>query len=142
MKYCVLLPETDEPAKAVPCTIDDVLPMCYELIGCRTVQLIPIYEHRIKPGYDLLTDEDIPEGKTVCINPLASWIFGADIHGSGILGNAVILKLERNEEDEESMDLAFMTEEEANAMAEELNKDYDDKYDQVVFKVLTSMMKD
>ena len=140
MKYCVLLPETDEPAKAVPCTIDDVLPMCYELIGCRTVQLIPVYEHRLKPGYDMVTDEDIQEGKTVCMNPLASWIFGADVHGAGILGNAVVLKLERNEEGEE--DFAFMTEEEATALAEELNKDYDAKYDQVVFKVLTSMMKD
>lgn len=35
-----------------------------------------------------------------------------------------------------------MTEEEAKALAEELNKDFDNKYDMVYQKVLIALMKD
>ena len=136
MSYCVFLSQMDEPAKVVQCT-DDVLPECYRLIGCDTVQLVPIYPDRLPKGYDALCDEN-RYGKTVFINPLASWIYGADDHGAAIMGNVVILKTVQTEEGE---DLAFMTEEEANALAEELNKDFETKYDVVVFTVMKCMMQ-
>lgn len=139
MNYCVLLSQTDEPAKIVPCTTDEILETCYQLIGCKTVQLIPAYPDRLSKGYDILCDEDI-HGKTVFINPLASWIYGADEHGAGIFGNAVILKVVNNEDDEG--DLAFMTEEEAKALAEDLNQDYETKYELVVFKSMLSTSED
>ena len=101
------------------------------------MQLVPIYPDRLPKGYDALCDEN-RYGKTVFINPLASWIYGADDHGAAIMGNVVILKTVQTEEGE---DLAFMTEEEANALAEELNKDFETKYDVVVFTVMKSMMQ-
>lgn len=139
MNYCVLLSQFDEPANVVPCTIDDVLETCYTLIGCKTVQLIPAYPDRIQKGYDVLCDENI-HGKTLFINPLASWIYGTDKHGTGIFGNAVILKVVNNEDDEG--DLAFMTEEEANALAEDLNLDLNDKTHRITVGVMTARMKD
>ena len=139
MKYCVLLSQTDEPAKIVPCTTDDVLGTCYQLIDCDTVQLVPNYPDRLPKGYEALCDANT-YGKTLFINPLASWIYGVDEHGSGIFGNAVVLKTVRNDEDEEDLD--FMTEEEAKALEEELNKDFDNKYDMVYQKVLIALMKD
>lgn len=138
MKYCVLLNQTDEPAKIVPCTTDDVLGTCYQLIDCDTVQLVPNYPDRLPKGYEALCDENT-YGKSLFINPLASWIYGADEHGAGIFGKAVVLKTVRNDEDEE--DLAFMTEDEAKALAEELNRDYETKYDLVVFRSMLGRME-
>lgn len=139
MNYCVFLSQLDEPAKVAPIPDDvDVLDACYKLIDCETVQLVPIMEDRLPKGYDALCDQEI-FGKTVCINPLASWIYGADDHGAGIMGNVVILKTVETEEGE---DLAFMTEEEATDIADELNKDFETKYDLVVFKVMLAHMKD
>lgn len=139
MNYCVLLSQFDEPANVVPCTIDDVLETCYTLIGCERVQLVPAYPDRLPKGYDILCDENI-HGKTLLINPLASWIYGTDKHGAGIFGNAVILKVVNNEDDEG--DLAFMTEEEANALAEDLNRDLNDKTHRITVGVMTARMKD
>ena len=139
MNYCVLLSQTDEPAKIVPCATDEILETCYQLIGCKTVQLIPAYPDRLSKGYDVLCDENI-HGKTLFINPLASWIYGTDKHGTGIFGNAVILKVVNNEDDEG--DLAFMTEEEANALAEDLNRDLNDKTHRITVGVMTARMKD
>ena len=139
MKYCVLLSQTDEPAKIVPCTTDDVLVTCYQLIDCDTVQLVPNYPDRLPKGYEALCDENT-YGKSLFINPLASWIYGADEHGAGIFGKAVVLKTVRNDEGEE--DLAFMTEDEAKALAEELNKDFENKYDLVIFNTMFAITKD
>lgn len=139
MKYCVLLSQTDEPAKIVHCTTDDVLETCYQLIDCDTVQLVPNYPDRLPKGYEALCDENT-YGKTLFINPLASWIYGADEHGAGIFGKAVVLKTVRNDEGEE--DLAFMTEDEAKALAEELNKDFENKYDLVIFNTMFAITKD
>lgn len=136
MSYCVFLSQYDEPAKVVQCT-DDVLPECYRLIECDTVQLVPGYPDRLPKGYEALCDEN-RYGKTVFINPLASWIYGADDHGAAIMGNVVVLKTIQMEEGE---DLAFMTEEEATALAEVLNTDFETKYDLVVFTVMRSMMQ-
>ena len=139
MNYCVLLNQMGGPASEIPCTIDDVLETCYALIGCERVQLVPAYPDRLPKGYDILCDENT-HGKTLLINPLASWIYGTDEHGAGVFGNAVILKVVNNEDDEG--DLAFMTEEEAKALAEELNKDYDRKYDIVCRKAFFALLKD
>jgi len=136
MNYAVLLSQTNEPAKVVPCINDDVLKECYRLIGCRTVQLVPAYdEDRLSKEYDALCDEDV-YGKTVCLNPIASWIYGADIHGTGIHGNVVVLKVVKEEEE---ANLAFMPKEEAQALADKLNENYDWKYDQVLFTVLVNL---
>ena len=139
MKYCVLLNQMGGPASEIPCTIDDVLETCYALIGCERVQLVPAYPDRLPKGYDILCDENT-HGKTLLINPLASWIYGTDKHGAGIFGNAVILKVVNNEDDEG--DLAFMTEEEANALAEDLNRDLNDKTHRITVGVMTARMKD
>ena len=139
MKYCVLLSQFDEPAKVVPCTTDEVLETCYQLIDCDTVQLVPNYPDRLPKGYEALCDENT-YGKSLFINPLASWIYGADEHGAGIFGKAVVLKTVRNDEGEE--DLAFMTEDEAKALAEELNKDFENKYDLVIFNTMFAITKD
>ena len=139
MNYCVFLSQMDEPAKVAPIPDGvEVLDACYKLIGCETVQLVPIMEDRLPKGYDALCDEN-SYGKTLFLNPLASWIYGADDHGAGIMGNVVILKTVETEEGE---DLAFMTEEEATDIADELNKDFETKYDLVVFKVMVAHMKD
>lgn len=135
MSYCVFLSQMDEPAKVVQCT-GDVLHECYRLIDCDTVQLVPGYPDRLPKGYEALCDED-RYGKTEFINPLASWIYGADDHGAAIVGNVVVLKTVQTEDGE---DLAFMTEEEATALAEDLNTDFETKYDLVVFTVMKSMM--
>ena len=87
--------------------------------------------------YEALCDEN-RYGKTEFINPLASWIYGADNHGAAIVGNVVVLKTVQTEDGE---DLAFMTEEEATALAEDLNTDFETKYDLVVFTVMKSMMQ-
>ena len=137
MSYAVLLSQTDEPAKVIQCT-GDVLKECYRLIGCDTVQLVPGYPDRLPKGYEALCDENT-WGKSLFINPLASWIYGADDHGAGIMGNAVVLKVIQTEDGDE--DLAFMTEEEATALAEELNRDFETKYDLVVFTVMVSLMQ-
>jgi len=134
MNYAVLLSQTDDPAKIVPGTNDDVLHECYRLIGCRTVQTIPLYDDsRLPKGYDALCDEDT-YGKTVCLNPLGSWLYGADIHGGPIVGNVVILKIVHDEEGDAN--LAFMPKEEAQALADKLNEDFNRKYDKVLFTVL------
>ena len=138
MNYCVFLSQMDEPAKASPIPDHvEVLEACYQLIQCNTVQLVPVYPDRLPKGYEALCDEN-RFGKTLFINPLASWIYGADDHGAAIMGNVVILKTVRTEEGE---DLAFMTEEEATDLADELNKDFETKYDIVVFTVMKSMMQ-
>lgn len=137
MSYAVLLSQTDEPARAVQCENEDVLKACYRLIDCRTVQLVPGYPDRLPDGYEALCDED-NYGKTSFINPLASWIYGADDHGAAIMGNVVILKVIQTEDGE---DLAFMTEEEATSLAEALNTDFKTKYDQVVYNVMLGMMR-
>jgi len=142
MNYCVVLSQMDDPAKVVHCPNDSegLLQVCYQLIGCgcRTVQLVPQMEGRLPEGYEALCDED-RYGKTLFINPLASWIYGADEHGAAIVGNSVILKVV---ETEDGADLAFMTEDEAQTVADELNKDLETKYDLVVFKVMTALMKE
>ncbi len=138
MNYAVLLTQTDELAKVVECATDDVLQECYRLIDCDTVQLVPTWNGRLPRGYEALCDEN-DFGKTTFINPLASWLYGADDHGSAIHGNVILLKVVDTEDGD---NLAFMAEDEAKALAEEMNKDFDVKYDMVVFKVLVRGMKE
>lgn len=142
MNYCVVLSQTDEPAKVVRCpnNPESILKVCYSLIGCEcnTVQLVPKWEDRLPAGYEALCDENT-WGKTLFINPLASWIYGTDVHRSAIMGNVVIMK---TVETEDAADLGFMTESEAQAIADDLNKDYETKYDLVVFNVMIALMKE
>ena len=136
MSYAVLLCQTDNRAKIIQCE-GDVLHECYRVIDCDSVQLVPEYPGRLPKGYEAVCDENT-WGKTLFINPLASWIYGADIHGAAIMGNAVVLKIIDTKDGE---DLAFMTEEEATALAEELNKDFETKYDLAVFTVMREIMQ-
>ena len=136
MSYAVFLSQYDEPAKVVQCT-GDVLQECHRLMDCDIVELIPGYPDRLPKGYKALCDENY-WGTSQFINPLASWINGADDCGSAIMGNVVVLKTIQTEEGE---DLAFMTEEEATALAEVLNTDFETKYDLVVSTVMRSMMQ-
>ena len=53
-------------------------------------------------------------GKFSTINPIASWLYGADEHGAPVVRNAVVFRLRRD-------DFGWMTAEEATAIADGLN---------------------
>lgn len=130
MKACVVLDAMMNMAKVVNVADDaDILKTLYQLIDCDTVELVSLYPDRIPDGYVALCDEDT-YGKTNIFNPLASWLHGADEHGQFITRNVVILK-------EVPDDFDFMTEEEAQSIAEPLN----DRAEQVFMQTMESVMK-
>ena len=107
MKYCVLLDAMANEAKPVPYPEStDLLSVAYELIGCDTVQLVPIYPDRLPKGFDAVCDENRLDTEIQIFNPLASWLYGCDDHGVPITKNVVIFKVKRD-------NFALMTEEEA-----------------------------
>lgn len=114
MKRCVLLDAYENRAKPVGVPKGKkLLQTAYDLIGCDTVQLVPIYPDRLPKGFEALCDEDV-HGKPRMINALASWIYGCDDHATPILNNVVIFKTKVD-------DLTWMTEEEAQQIADDLN---------------------
>ena len=131
MKYCVLLDCLSNQAKPIQRFRDTgLLETAYQLMNCDTVQLIPLYPDRLPKGYEAVCDENT-WGKTTIFNPLASWLYGCDDHGTPIMNNAVIFKVKGD-------DFAWMTEEEARKICDDLNARADEIFDLTMFKAMTA----
>ena len=131
MRACVVLEALTNRAKVVRVLNDaEVMPTIYQLIGCDTVQLIPLYPDRIPEGYIALCDENT-YGKMEIFNPLASWLYGADDHGQFVTRNAVIMKTIPD-------DFDFMTVEEAREICKSLNDRAEEIFDLTMFKVVAA----
>ena len=87
--------------------------IAHRLIDCEMLQLVPLYPDRLPKGYAAVCDENA-YGKFSVINPIASWLYGADEHGSPVVRNSVVFRLRRD-------DFGWMTAEEATAIADGLN---------------------
>lgn len=134
MKYCVLLDAMENRAKAIPFKPGvSLLQTAYKAMGCDQVQLIPLYPDRLPKGYEAITDENLmlKDGATKIFNPLASWLYGCDVHGTPILNNVVIFKVKGS-------NFTGMTEEEAERIAGELNAHADEIFDLTMFKAMTA----
>lgn len=128
MKSCVLLDAYENLAKPVGVPKgNDFLKTAYELIGCRSIQLVPLYPDRLPKGYEAVCDEDI-YGKPRMLNALASWLNGCDDHGAPIINNVIIFRIKKQ-------DFAWMTEEEARKLADDLNARADEILRQIMDKV-------
>ena len=131
MKYCVLLDCLANRAKPIQRFRNTgLLETAYQLMNCDTVQLIPLYPDRLPKGYEAVCDENT-WGKTTIFNPLASWLYGCDDHGTPIMNNAVIFKVKGD-------DFAWMTEEEARKICDDLNARADEIFDLTMFKAMTA----
>ena len=131
MKYCVLLDCLSNQAKPIQRFRNTgILETAYQLMNCDTVQLVPLYPDRLPKGYEAVCDENT-WGKTTIFNPLASWLYGCDDHGTPIMNNAVIFKVKED-------DFAWMTEEEARKIADDLNTRADEIFDLTMFKAMTA----
>ena len=131
MNYCVLLDCLENravPVQRVGKT--GLLQTAYNLISCDSVQLVPLYPDRLPKGYEALCDEET-YGKIRIANPLASWLYGCDDHGVPIVNNVVIFKVKRD-------DFAWMTEEEAKAICEDLNARAEEIFDLTMFKAMAT----
>lgn len=134
MKYCVLLDAMENRAKALPIKPGvSLLQTAYTAMGCDQVQLIPLYPDRLPKGYEAVTDENLmlKDGVMKIFNPLASWLYGCDDHGTPILNNVVIFKVN-------GYNFAGMTEEEAERIAGDLNARADEIFDLTMFKAMTA----
>lgn len=133
MRYCVLLDAMENRAKLLPLTPGvSLLENAYKAMGCRSVQLVPLYPNRIPEGYEAVTDDEVwCRDGTKIFNPLASWLYGCDDHGTPIMNNVCIFKVKRD-------DFTGMTEEEAQTIADGLNSRADEIYDLTMFKALTA----
>lgn len=131
MRYCILLDAIKNQAKLLPLTPGvSLLENAYKVMGCRSVQLLPLYPGRIPEGYEAVTDDEVwCRICTKVFNPLASWLYGTDDHGTPIMNNVVIFKVKRD-------DLTGMTEEEAQSIADDLNSRADEIYDLTMFRAL------
>ena len=131
MNYCVLLDCLANRAKPIQQVKDTgLLQTAYDLIGCTTVQLVPLYPDRLPKGYEAVCDEDT-YGKTRIFNPLASWLYGCDDHGAPIANNVVIFKLTEDEDD-----FDWMTEEEAQKICDDLNFHAEEIFDLTMFRAM------
>lgn len=129
MKYCVLLnAETRraEPVKAK--SSESISQFAYRLMDCDLMQLLPLYPGRLPKGYAAVCDENA-YGKYSIINPIASWLYGADEHGSPVVRNAVVLRLRRD-------DFGWMSPEEATAIADGLNAVSDETINRMLFNII------
>ncbi len=63
----------------------------YETIGCECIDIV-MAKRLPEPYRMVVDDEGIVRG--LPINPRASWLYGADIHGNPICGDVLILKEE------------------------------------------------
>lgn len=125
MKYVVLLDALQNKARIIRCLNDaEVLDTCYNLIGCDTIQLVPLWPDRLEKGFAAVCDEDT-FGKVPVINPLASWLYGADQHGQPITRNALIWKTVPD-------DFDFMSPAEAHHIADLLNKSAEEIFTKVL----------
>ena len=133
MKYCVLLDALENRAKPLPLKPGvSLLENAYKVMGCRSVQLVPLYPDRLPKGYEAVTDDEVwcRDGSKV-FNPLASWLYGCDDHGTPIMNNAAVFKVKRD-------DFTGMTEEEALQICADLNARADEIFDLTMFKVLST----
>jgi hypothetical protein len=129
MKYCVMLNALLNNARVM--SYDDnaeVLDACYDAIDCDTIQMVPLWPDRMPKGYVAVCDEDV-HGKAPIINPMASWLYGTDDHGQPITRNALVWK-------EIEDDFDFMTEEEAQKLADFFNEKADEIFSAVVDGVI------
>ena len=134
MKYCVLLDAMENRAKALPIKPGvSLMQTAYKAMCCDQVQLIPLYPDRLPKGYEAITDENLMmrDGATKIFNPLASWLYGCDDHGTPILNNVVIFKVKGS-------NFTGMTEEEAEQITSDLNARADEIFDLTMFKVMTA----
>ena len=133
MKYCVLLDAMENRAKVLPIKPGvSLLQTAYTAMGCDQVQLIPLYPDRLPKGYEAITDENLMlRNDTKIFNPLASWLYGCDDHGTPILNNVVIFKVK-------GYNFTGMTEEEAEQITGDLNARADEIFDLTMFKAMTA----
>ena len=130
MKYMVILDALENRAKVIELDdTADVLHACYEHMACECIQLLPVYDRqRLSPDYVVLTDEEL-YGKLCIVNPIASWLYGADVHGATISNNCAILK-------EVPEDMDFMPREEAEKLAAYLNAKADDIFTELIHRAV------
>ena len=135
MNYCVLLDCLANRAKPIQQVKDTgLLQTAYDLIGCTNVQLVPLYPDRLPKGYEAVTDGELwCRECSKIFNPLASWLYGCDDHGSPIMNNVVIFKLTEDEDD-----FDWMTEDEARKICDDLNARADEIFDLTMFKAMTA----
>lgn len=129
MKYCVLLnceTRRAEPVKAK--SKESLSGIARRLIDCDMLQLVPLYPGRLPKGYVAVCDENA-YGKYSAINPIASWLYGADEHGSPVVRNAVVLRIRRD-------DFGWMSPEEATAIADGLNAVSDETINRMLFNII------
>ena len=129
MRYCVLLNAETQKAEPVKAKSgESLMKIAHRLIDCDTLQLIPLYPNRLPRGYVAVCDENA-YGKFSVINPIASWLYGADEHGSPVVRNAVVFRLRRD-------DFGWMEAEEATAIADGLNAVSAETMNEVIFQIV------
>lgn len=129
MRYCVLLNAETQKAEPVKAKSgESLMKIAHRLIDCDTLQLIPLYPDRLPRGYAAVCDENA-YGKFSVINPIASWLYGADEHGAPVVRNAVVFRLRRD-------DFGWMEPEEATAIADGLNAVPAETMAEVVLKIV------
>lgn len=98
---------------------EDHLDFYYETIGCSCIDIVRTMglEDIGMKGYDLIVDDEgLIVGKDV--NPIASILYGCDIHGQPIVGDALLCK---RVETPEGLDSTGMTDEELHSLLTAFN---------------------
>ena len=85
-----------------------VLDFCYRVIGCRCIDIVrPV---NLDAAYCMVVDDEGLFAEHPILNPFASYLYGAHVHGQPIVGNAVLMK---NRQDDDGVSTIWLTKEEA-----------------------------
>lgn len=114
--YGVLIPADGLFAQAVEANENEkVMDYAYRVIGC---DLVDNPRTSLSEEYCMFVDDEGLLTENPRPNMIASYLYGFCEHGQSIVGNAVVL---RDVETDDGYDSTFMSKEEAERLAEELN---------------------
>ena len=114
--YGVLIPADGLFAQAVEANEGEkVMDYACRVIGC---DLVDVPRTSLSEEYCMFVDDEGLLTENPRPNMIASYLYGFCEHGQSIVGNAVVL---RDIETDDGCDSTFMSKEEAERLAEELN---------------------
>lgn len=94
---------------------ESVLNFCYRVIGCDTIDIVN--PKGLEQPYCMVVDDEGLLKDKPMLNVFASHLYGAYEYGHAIVGNAVLMK---NERDVDGMQTVWLTKDEAASLAAKL----------------------
>ena len=99
---CIFLSTHAFEPEIIPVQGEDILAVIRKMIGCEWVEVVRT--RRLGNKYIMIVDEDGFQKDHPVFNEIGSYLYGIEQHGQPIVGDAVIIRIERDPDGSEGFE--------------------------------------